>query len=323
MLRLFLGDDRVSMEAAVAGITAQLDAAVATANVSRFDGTTLDLQTLAMACCSLPFMGSLRVVVVQHLADRLKSLSREAVAEFTAAIASMPLSTELIVLEPDFQGDSRNHPLFGLASKLGEVQHFVLAGGGDVSAWIAQKVGLLGTEISLDAAAELYRRVGDDSVRLWVEIEKLATYCLDQGRIEIEQVRELVAPTLESSVFDLVDAIGRKETAKALRLAQELLLHQGEPVARLLAMIGRQFRLLIVIKDLQATRTPPAQIASQLEVPAWLARRLSEQSQRFSMPELEKALEHTLYADYATKGGTTTSEEAVVLQMVAELTASA
>ncbi|MGQ9553245.1 MAG: DNA polymerase III subunit delta [Anaerolineae bacterium] len=323
MLRLFLGDDRVNMEMAVAAITAQLDAAVATANVSRFDGASLDLQALTMACRSLPFLGSLRVVVVQRLADRLKSLSREAMAELTVAIASMPPSTELIVLEPDFQGDGSSHPLFGLASKQGEVRRFALAGTDDVESWIAQKAASYGTEISHDAAFELHRRVGDNSLQLRVEIEKLATYCLDQGRIEVEQVRELVAPTLESSVFDLVDAIGRKETAKALRLTQKLLLHQGEPVGRLLAMIGRQFRLLITVKDLQAARTPPVQIASQLEAPAWLVRRLGEQSQRFSMPELEKALERTLYADYATKGGANASEEAVMLQLVAELMVSA
>jgi DNA polymerase-3 subunit delta len=310
------------MEAAVTTITARLDAAVATANVSRLDGASLDLQSLAAACRSMPFLGSLRVVVVQRLAERLKAMPREAVAEFTSAITSMPPSTELIVLEPGLQGDGSSHALFGLASKQGEVRHFALAGDGGVEGWIMQKAADRDAEMGRDAALELHRRVGDDSLRLQAEIEKLATFCLGQSSIEVQHVRELVAPSLESSVFDLVDAIGRREPAKALRLAQELLVHQAEPAGRLLAMVGRQFRLLIMVKDLQAARVPPAQMAGQAEVPAWLARRLIEQSQRFSMPELERGLESTLSADYATKGGGNLPEEAVILQLVAELTAS-
>lgn len=321
MLRLYLGDDRVSMEAAVGAVAARLDPAVATTNLTRLDGASVDLRELVATCQSLPFLGGLRIVVVQRLQERLKALPRDAVSELARALEAMPPTTELILLEPEQRGDGSGHPLYRLAHKQGEVRSFTLAAQGDVSDWIRGRAAKLEMEIAYDAADELHRRVGDDAIRIQSEIEKLSAYCLEDKRIELKHVRELVAPSLESSIFDLVDAIGRREAAKALRLAQELLLRQGEPAARLLAMVGRQFRLLIMAKDLQLTRTPPAQMASQLETPAWLVRRLLEQGQHFTPPELVRALERVLYADQAAKGGSTLGEAAVVLQLVAELTA--
>ena len=97
-------------------------------------------------------------------------------------------------------------------------------------------------------------------------------------------------------------------------------MRQGEPAARLLAMIGRQFRLLYMAKDLQQARASQQQMAAQLEAPPWLLRRLLEQAGHFTLPELQRGLERTLEADYDVKGGSAIAEDAVVLQLVAELT---
>ncbi|MHB0875084.1 MAG: DNA polymerase III subunit delta [Anaerolineae bacterium] len=321
MLRLFYGDDRVGMEAAVAELVAKVDPGFVATNVTRLDGASLDLQELAMTARSLPFLSGVRVIVVQRLAERLKAAGKEATAELVAALRVMPPSTDLVVLEPELVKDASVHPLHALASAdgRGDVRGFLLRGSGDELRWIADLARQQDSEITREAAEELHRRVGDDALRLQSEIAKLATYCLDEGRIETAHVRELVAASAESSVFDLVEAIGRREPGRALDLAQDLLLRQSEPAQRLLVMVGRQFRLLTMVKDLLSSRVSPAELAAEMESPAWLVRRLTEQSRQFTMPDLEAALERTLAADYAIKSGAG-DEQGVLLQLVAELT---
>ena len=321
MLRLFYGDNRVGMEAAVAELVALVDPSLVATNVARLDGTSVDLQELVMTARSLPFLAKARVVVVQRLGDRLKAVGKEATAELVAALRALPPTTELVVLEPELVKDASVHPLHALASAdgRGDVRGFLLHGTGDELGWIRDQAHQQGTEITREAAEELRRRVGDDALCLQAEIGKLATYCLDEGKIEIADVRELVAASAESTVFDLVDAIGRREPGRALDLSQELLVRQAEPAPRLLAMIGRQFRLLVMMKDLLASRVPPAELDGQMESPPWLVRRLTEQSRRFTMPELEAALASTLAADFAIKSGAG-NEQGMMMQLVAELT---
>lgn len=320
MLRLFIGDDRVGIEEAVAAITAGLNPAVAAPNLTRFDGATVDLQELAMAGRSLPFLGSLRVVVVDRLGERMKAAGRDAAAGLLEALRQMPPTTELVVVEPEWAKQPETHPLFAAAREGGEVRSFTLSGQGDALVWIGRQATALGVAISRDAAAELHRRVGDDSLRLRSELEKLGAYAMDDEGIEAQHVRELVTASTESSVFDLVDAIGRKQAARALGLLQDLL-RQAEPAPVLLVMIGRQFRLLTMVKDLLAARAGPGEIGGEIGAPAWLVRRLAEQSRHFTLPELEQALARLVEADYAIKGGSDGSEEGVLIQLVAELTA--
>ncbi len=308
------------MEAAAQEILASGDAAMAAADAGRLDGAVVDLGELGAACRSLPFLGGKRVIVVVGLGARLKAAAKDDVAQIREAVEGMPPSTELVVLEATEKRQQPSGPLWELAQRLGETRAFNLVDDGDVRAWIAREVGEQGSAIDREAAAELYRRVGDDALQLRAEVDKLVTFSLDEGRIGVETVRRLVPLSAESSVFDLVDAIGRRDPTTALGLAQDLMVRQSEAAPAVLAMIGRQFRLLLMVQDLLAAGTPPEQIARTISLPAWLVRRLVEQSRRFSAPELDSALERVMYADFAAKGGADLSDVAVVLGLVAELT---
>jgi len=320
VIQLLFGDDLVSLWEAVAEVTDKLDQAVAATNVIRFEGGEVNLGELASACRSLPFLGSTRVVVVQRLSEGLARASRQEISAFRETLQSLPPTTELLLLEPSFGKDPATHPLYSLVSKQGKVRRFSLGDGGDAEEWIASKAQSFGLEMSKEACRELWQRVGSDALRLRNEIEKLAVYCLEDGHVAVEQVRALVSPSEESSVFDLVNAIGQKQASRALSILQELMAHQGEPAARLLAMIGQQFRLLLMVKDLMAVGTQLSEIANRMRMPAWLVRRLASQSRFFSQPELEAALEKTLDADVAVKGGSDVAENAIVMELVAQLT---
>jgi DNA polymerase-3 subunit delta len=320
LLHLFFGDDEVGLERTVGEIAAKVDPALSAVNIQRLDGSGADLGQLAAACCSLPFLGNSRVIIVRRLGERLRAAPKEAAA-FAEALRSMPPSTELVLIEPDLQGDGSSHPLYGLARQIGEARQFSLGSREDIEDWVAERAAERGLALTREACVELARRVGAHALMIETELDKIGAYALGRPQVDARDVRELVPATEESDVFDLVDAIGHRDSGRALSIVQDLMLRQAEPAQRLLPMIARQFRLLLIAKDLTAARLPPAQLAAELDAPSWRARRLVEQSRYFSIAELERALGRALEADYATKGGGDAADIVVMTQLVADLTA--
>ncbi|MEZ4517183.1 MAG: hypothetical protein R3C44_10215 [Chloroflexota bacterium] len=82
-------------------------------------------------------------------------------------------------------------------------------------------------------------------------------------------------------------------------------LAEGADPFYLFAMFVRQFRLLIQVKEMaEAGERPPA-IAAQLRVPSFVAGKLSQQAQGFSLPQLEQIYGRLLEIDVETKTGQT------------------
>ncbi len=321
MLRLLYGDDRVSMDAAVTKMATQAGDSATVMNVVRFDGASADLTEVAVAARSLPFFGGSRVIVVRGLGDRLKGAAKDDRSAMLAALEDLPPSTEMLVVEPDLYEKPESHPLHDLARRKGEVLPFRVAAVGNVEEWLARQAQSLGVTITPPAAADLHRRVGASAVVLQSELEKLSAYVLDSGTIRPEDVRELVTPSSESHVFDLVEAIGKRDPSVAAARVEDLLLRQSESALGLLAMVARQFRQLIVAKDAMDRRLGQPDLARELGAPPWLVRRLVAQSRLFTVTELEQALEAVLEADCTLKGGADLSEASVLTRLVVDLTA--
>ena len=149
------------------------------------------------------------------------------------------------------------------------------------------------------------------------ELVKLGDYAA--GRmVSREDVRKLVPATRAASVFELVDALGMRESAVAGRQMQHALDVDGEQPLRLLAMIARQYRLLIQAKALMMQGAGEAEIARKLNVADWNARKLKAQAGRHTFAQLEKSMERILAADEAIKTGRFSDRDAMDV-LLAEL----
>lgn len=98
--------------------------------------------------------------------------------------------------------------------------------------------------MSRSTVQALTERCGLDAQRLTNEVEKLIAYVGEREEIDVDDVRHMVAATAELSVFDLVDAVGRREARSAVDQLQRLLAQGADPFM-ILAMLVRQVRLLI------------------------------------------------------------------------------
>jgi DNA polymerase-3 subunit delta len=289
-------------------------------NTTIFDGGTLTLAELRHACDAIPFLAKKRLVIVKGLLTRLSprkdrelSTSQEG---YLAALADylprLPETTRLVFVE-DGPLPAR-HPILQLARREGRgyAKRFDPPDARALPRWVEKRVRKHGGEIEPQAAGQLAAVVGADLRLLDQEIAKLVTYTDAKRAITTADVEAVVPYAQAAVVFDLVDALGRRDGRTAAQTLHRLL-DAGEHPLGLLAMIARQFRLLIQVKQLKAEGATSRGVAQALGLHPFPAGKLYNQTTHFTAAQLETVHRHLLDTDVAIKSGEIEAEVALDL----------
>ena len=180
----------------------------------------------------------------------------------------------------------------------------------------------------MDAASEIGRLgrqdhlavVGADLRLLDQEIVKLVTYTNAERPVTKSDIDALVPYAQTAIIFDMIDAFGRRNGRTASQTLHSLL-DAGEHPMRLLAMVVRQFRLLIQVKELKAQGLTSQQAAKALKLHPFPTDKLYNQANHFTADQLEKVYRHLLDTDVDIKTGKIEPEVALDL-LVAGLVAT-
>jgi DNA polymerase-3 subunit delta len=314
MIHLFHGEDEFSLREELAALKSQLDVdGMLVSNTAPLDGRTIKPAELLGVCATVPFLGDHRLVVVEGLLGLFESRrfsgkrregrgSRESIEPWKAvpaALAEMPESTILVFVDGEL---SASNPLLRLLAPVAEVRHFEPPRQRAVPDWIRDRAAKLELSISPPAVSLLAELVGNDLRGLSQELEKLATYAGDR-QIEEDDVKALVSGAREASVLAMVDAVVEGRGVQAVRLLEQLRA-EGASSTMALNMITRQYRNLILAKELTLAHLSPAEIGQRLGIKSDFAfRKVLEQSRRHSMTQLEAAFCRLVEADAAIKRG--------------------
>jgi DNA polymerase III subunit delta len=310
------------------------DAQFADLNITLLDGKKTTMSELAHACNAMPFLLDKRMVIVDGLLTRLEGRRKKGeteseessepekgsalAKELVAYLEHLPETTRLIFVEPKTL--AKNNAVLKSAEKDKRgayVKEFATLQPHLVPKWIQNRVRAKGGKMELAAVEALATHVGTNLRLLDNEIEKLITY---RGRLSIttEDVHELVFSVQESNVFDLVDALGKKESEIALTILHEQLNHNAVP-QQLFALIVRQFRLLLQMKDLASRGMTVDAARDQLKMHPFVASKIWRQALNYTLPRLEEIFRRLLDTDIALKTGR--SEPVVALDaLIVELT---
>lgn len=172
----------------------------------------------------------------------------------------------------------------------------------DLPAWIMERARRNGGEIEPAAAYDLAASIGRNLMLLDSELNKLIAYRGGAGPIRKADVRLMTPYTQEASIFDMVDAIGQKNSAEATRLLRELERDGAAPLY-LLAMIVRQFRILVQVSDLQGQGLDKYAIGSKIGLHHFPTGKAMQQSRNWRMADLLAAYDRLLETDLAIKTG--------------------
>ncbi len=79
------------------------------------------------------------------------------------------------------------------------------------------------------------------------EIDKLKLYKLDSKEINDSDIKNISSKVINDNIFDLVDAVVKRDVEKALEIYDDLLILNEEPI-KLIVVIANQFRLIYQTK---------------------------------------------------------------------------
>jgi DNA polymerase-3 subunit delta len=105
--------------------------------------------------------------------------------------------------------------------------------------------------------AALLDAVAGDANRLASELEKLSLFVGSDRAVTMDDLQALVPNAAQSTVFSLVNALGKRDRAGALR-SLDILVREGEYLPLALTFLSTQFRLALAAKEAKLNSTQQA-----------------------------------------------------------------
>jgi len=106
--------------------------------------------------------------------------------------------------------------------------------------------------------AALLEAVAGDASRLSAEMEKLSLFVGRERAVTMDDLRALVPNAAQSTIFTLVNALGRRDRAGALK-SLDALIREGEYLPLALTFLSTQFRLALAAKEAKVNSASQAQ----------------------------------------------------------------
>lgn len=182
-------------------------------NLTVFYGRDADWATVTNACRRYPMFAERQVVLLKE-AQQMRDLEK------LEGYIENPLgSTIFVVSLKDKKADARTK--FG---KLVQKKCVVLSTRklyeNQLPEWSLNMIQKHGLSINQKALAILVDHIGNDLSRLQNEIEKLAVNLGSRKNITEDDIEEYVGVSKEFNVFELQDALAKKDMMKAIRIVQ-------------------------------------------------------------------------------------------------------
>jgi DNA polymerase-3 subunit delta len=277
-------------------------------NCSVYSGKDIDVNEVIDMAGTMPFFAERRVIVIEN--SGWCKAGNERMAEF---VKTIPETTFIIFVEEEI--DKRNKLYKAITSKgycaLCEMQDEAM-----LKKWI---LGLLKKENKLitgDALDLLLRKTGTNMENIRRELEKLICYKYYDEGITADDVEELCVEQIQNKIFEMVEAVALKDQKKALSLYYDLIALKEAPV-KILALIARQFNMLLQVREMSMKGYPESEIAARTGLNAYyLKKQYIPQSKRFKLDQLENALRSCVEADENFKTGRINDKLSVELIIV-------
>jgi DNA polymerase-3 subunit delta len=293
------GEDEFSIAQTVDSLKLKLgDSDSVSMDYVQMDGRSDSVAALEAAALTLPFFAKRRMVVYRNPLERLSEEAAQ--KKFLTFLKKIP-STTALVLVVDFLSSGKQKRDRGKIRwlekwarsqpEIAYIQRFEAQKGGALANWIQKRAKALDGVFDFQAATHLAKQVGVDKRLADQEIQKLLAYVNYQRPVEYDDVAYLTPIAGETNIFAIVDAMGNRD-GKAASKSLLQLLDRYEP-NRIFSLVVRQFRLLLLSKEIIENGGNSQQITRKLKVHPFVAEKLVTQSRKFTLEALE-AIYHKL-----------------------------
>ena len=276
-------------------------------NYIKLDGVAVTYDSIINACETLPFMDEKKLVLINDCTF-LKSKKTatdnsqdDGICEkLSDYFSQMPITTILILTEG--KEIDRRKKIYNSIKKNGAVIEFSPLKSAELITWIIKTAEKHNKYIGKTEAMYFSDRVTGNLEDINNEISKLCSYIGERTNICKNDIELVVPKSLENNIFELVDCICARKTGRVLQILNDLLI-DSQPIPVILAMIIRQYRLLLNAKLLNQKGYSSSEIASKLGIKPFVLSNLLKISQLYSENQLQDKLNYCLETDASIKMG--------------------
>lgn len=260
-----------------------------------------------------PFLAEKRMVVLENLlASKAKAVQEEILKRIEEK--TLPADIILIIWEAiDKPKTKLGKELLARLTKEKFAQHFEELSGAKLTGWILAEVQARGGDMDRDTANTLARIAGADMWALSSLIDQLMSYT-DGKTITKKETALFVEEQADDNIFNLVDAIVNKQTKHVYTMMQEQY-RQGNDAGYIYAMIVRQFRILLQLRDLydRGENLQSSGLAKELGLHPFVIKKSLPMVKRYPLEELKNI--HTSLIEIDTKTKTGRGNQSMLLDM--------
>lgn len=163
--------------------------------------------------------------------------------------------------------------------------------------FLLQKEGL---ELSADSKTLFRQLAGANLMEIQLELKKLQQYMGDEKKVSQKDILACTSRLKTDSIFDLTDAIGRKDIVRALSsLAQ--LLEQNQSELGALSMLARHIRILSILQEEKKQKLSKNQLAQKAGISPYFLKNYLSQTSLWSRQQIDQTMEALFETDKALK----------------------
>lgn len=279
--------------------------------ISRLDGEVAKPEEVQRALATQGLLTNRRLLAIRSLSRNKKAETADTLLDLIEA-GKVPADHVLIVYEVgNPESGKRSHGLFRKLADLPKraprasgrdfQERFDLPVGRQLERWV--DAAAAGRKIRLAPAARalLVSLTVGDLRQIDTELEKFSHF-RRQGTVTEADVKLFVHSHLEPNIFDLMDALGERDLARALGLLEQQLISGAAPLY-LVTMLTRHLRILRTIQA--AGDEHPSLLARKFKIHPFVVGKAVKQVRRFKENELARLFDELVSLDERLKSSAT------------------
>ena len=307
---LLYGREYYLIDNAIKNFKESLNESMLDFNLDVIDGKEVFLDQLLSSVETLPFMDDNKITIVKDfelLKGKRKNFSEGDEKYFIDYLDNISESTVLVFVVYG-EVDKRKKIVKKIQEK-GIVYNCDKISDMDLFKWTKRKFESFGTiiensQVMYFIESQGYREKNSEKTLsdLENEIIKISSFVGKENKVTNEIIDRLSQKKIENDIFKLIDYIGEKNSSSAVKILNDMI-QEGESVLGIFAMISRQFKTVLQVKQLQIEGVTINDICKRLNIRQFVVNKALKQSRNFSDDTIIDMLNFILENDFKIKNG--------------------
>lgn len=307
---LLYGREYYLIDNAIKNFKESLNESMIDFNLDVIDGKEVFLDQLLSSIETLPFMDDKKITIVKDfelLKGKRKNFSEGDEKYFIDYLNNISESTVLVFVVYG-EVDKRKKIVKKIQEK-GIVFNCDKISDMDLFKWTKRKFESFGSiiensQVMYFIESQGYRDKSSDKTLadLEHEIIKISSFVGKDNKVTNEVIDRLSQKKIENDIFKLIDYIGEKNSSNAIKILNDMI-QEGESVLGIFAMISRQFKIVMQVRQLQIQGSSVNDIGQKLNVRQFVVNKALKQSRNFSDEMIIDMLNFILENDFKIKNG--------------------